>query len=107
MDVVGHQAITEYAEVEAFSVLTEPFEVCTSVAVVAVFAEMLQLPVEQPDDPAAHGLILWDGVGFGRWVPGARLVSHAVQRGTRPRPGIIRELLGVMWTPGGPGQYWR
>ena len=61
MDVVGHQAITEYAEGEAFSVLVEALKVCTAVAVVAVFARMLQWPVEQTEKQPAHDPILRDG----------------------------------------------
>ena len=61
MDVVGHQAMADYAEDAAFSVLAVAFEVCAAVAVVAAFAQMLQLPVEQRDQEPAHDLILRDG----------------------------------------------
>ena len=80
MDVVGHQAIAKHAEAAAFSVLAEPFEVCAAGAVVAAFAPMLQLPIEQTDKEPAHDLILRDGVGSGRWVPTMCRFCHAVNR---------------------------
>lgn len=76
--------------------LAEEFEVCTTVAVVAAFARMLQWPVEQPDNPPAHVLIPRNGVGFGRSVPAMRPVCHAEQQATKPRPRPIRGLLGGM-----------